>query len=93
MIQKEICTPKQLTISLEGSICAEEAKSLKKSLFAHMDRGRKLIMIDMENVDFIDGSGLQAFDAINRRALEKGGRIGIKGLQGDVKKMFELAQM
>ena len=50
-------------------------------------------MIDMENVDFIDGSGLQAFDAINRRALEKGGRIGIKGLQGDVKKMFELAQM
>ena len=58
-----------------------------------MDRGRKLIMIDMENVDFIDGSGLQAFDAINRRALEKGGRIGIKGLQGDVKKMFELAQM
>ena len=93
MIQKETVTPRQLQISLTGSIFVEEANSLKKSLYGHIDSGSKSISIDMTNVDFIDGAGLKAFDEINKRAIDKGGRIAIKGLQGTVKKMFEMTQM
>lgn len=93
MIQVVTVTPKQIQVVLSGDICAEEAKALKKKLLGYIDSGHLFISIDLSKVDLIDGNGLGALVFIHKQAMEKEGHVGIKGLQGNIKELFELAQL
>ena len=93
MIQEVTVTPKQLQVVLSGSIYVEEAKAIRESLIGYIDRGHQSISMDLSKVDYIDGTGLGTLVSINKRAMEKGGNVKIKGLQGIVKDLFELTRL
>ena len=93
MIQVVTVTPKQIQVALSGDLCAEEAKALKNNLLGYIDSGHPFISIDFSKVDYIDGNGLGALVFIHRQAMDKKGHLEIKGLQGNIKELFELAQL
>ena len=90
MIQEVKVMPGRLQVIFSGSLHAEDAKLIKESLFGYVDEGHKVIAINLSGVDYIDGTGLEMLRSVNSRAVEKGGRIEIKALQGMVKDILEL---
>jgi anti-sigma B factor antagonist len=83
----------KMRVTLVGSMYVEEAAVLRKNLIGYIDEGIKNFLIDMERVDYIDSSGLGVLVGIQKRALEKGGGIAIRGLNGTVKEIFELTRL
>ena len=93
MIQEINIEENQVIVKLSGSIYVEEAAQLRESLTGHIEKGHKTFIIDLGGVDYIDSSGLGTLVAIQKRALQNGGSVVIKGLYGLVKDLFELTRL
>ena len=93
MIQEITVTDNNVLVSLSGSIYVEEAAQIRESLIGYIEKGHKTFLIDLGEVDYIDSSGLGTLVAIQKRALQNGGSVVIKGLKGLVKDLFELTRL
>ena len=93
MIQEITVTSEHVLVNLSGSIYVEEAAQIRESLIGYIDNGHKTFIVDLEKVDYIDSSGLGTLVAIQKRALQNGGSVVIKGLHGLVKELFELTRL
>ena len=93
MIQVVTVTPKQIQVVLSGGLCTEEAKTMRGSLTQYIDKGHQTISIDLSQINFIDSNGIQALIFIHKQAMEKNGHVKIKGLQGNIRELFDLAEL
>ena len=93
MIQEITVTDTDVLVTLAGSIYVEEAAQIREILIGYIDSGHKTFIIDLGNVDYIDSSGLGTLVAIQKRALQNGGSVIIKGMKGLVKDLFELTRL
>jgi anti-sigma B factor antagonist len=93
MIQEITVTEKNVLVTLSGSIYVEEAAQIRKSLIGYIESGHKIFIVDLSNVDYIDSSGLGMLVAIQKKALQNGGNVIIKGVKGLVKDLFELTHL
>lgn len=93
MIQEIKVTDQQVVVNLSGSIYVEEAAQIRERLIGYIDSGHNTFLIDLGNVDYIDSSGLGTLVAIQKRALQNGGSVIIKGIRGLVKDLFELTRL
>jgi anti-sigma B factor antagonist len=83
----------QVHVSLAGSLYVEGAAGLREKLLEYIQSGYRDFTVDLKGVDYIDSSGLGVLVAIQKRALQNGGRVIIKGLQGTVKELFEMTRL
>lgn len=84
----------QVVVKLEGKIYVDDAAELREKLLTEIQQGRLDFLFLMERVMYMDSSGLGVLVAIQKRALEQGGRgIKIQGLSGAVKEIFELTRL
>lgn len=83
----------EVIVNLTGSLYVEEAAALREKLLEYIQAGRRNFAIDLRSVDYIDSSGLGVLVAIQKRALQSGGKVVIKGLQGTVKELFEMTRL
>lgn len=93
MKQDFIVVNGEVIVSLTGSLYVEEAAALREKLLEYIQAGRRNFAIDLRSVDYIDSSGLGVLVAIQKRALQSGGKVVIKGLQGTVKELFEMTRL
>ena len=93
MIQEITVTDHHVLAILSGSIYVEEAAQLRESLIGYIAQGHNTFIIDLSGVDYIDSSGLGTLVAIQKRALQNGGSVIIKGIKGLVKDLFELTRL
>lgn len=82
-----------VTVTLTGSLYVEEAAMLREKLISYLEAGERNFFIDLQNVDYIDSSGLGVMVAIQKRALQNGGKVVIRGLKGIVKELFEMTRL
>lgn len=83
----------QVTAVLSGGLYVEDAIALREKLIAYFDQGFTRYVVDLSRVDYIDSSGLGVLVAIQKRALQKGGGVSIKGINGTVKEIFDLTRL
>lgn len=93
MIQEVAVVDDQLLITLSGSIYIEEATALRMKLFGCIEKGHTSMIIDLSDVDYIDGSGLGTMADVHRKVTQSGGRLQVRGLNGFVKELFELTHL
>lgn len=93
MIQEITVEESQVFVNLSGSLYVEEAAQLRAGLIGYIEKGHKAFVIDLGGVDYIDSSGLGMLVAIQKKALQNGGGVVIKGLHGLVKELFELTRL
>lgn len=82
-----------IRVQLVGSLYVEEATELRERLLQQIDNGVHTILIEMNELDYIDSSGLGVLIAIHKRCIQKGGSLKIKGIRGNVKELFELTRL
>ena len=65
-----------------------------KSLFIHLNKSaNNLIVLDMSQTKYCDSSGLSAILIANRLCKDTSGSFYLTGLQPDVFKMIQIAQL
>ena len=84
---------KQVLVTLYDRIYIEQAAELRTRLLSFIERGHTNFVVDFNNVDSIDCSGLGTLVAIHKKAMHLGGGISIKGLHGVSKDLFVLTRL
>lgn len=62
-------------INLPDQLTVEKANQLKAELDEIIKKGEKEIIIDFNNCDYIDSTGLGVLVSAHRKLLEKGGSL------------------
>ena len=93
MIREIIMANAQVQVFLSGNLYVEEVKEIKETLTTLVKDGQKNFLIDLSQVDYIDSSGLGVLVFIQKKALQNGGSVKVKGLQGIVKELFEMTRL
>ena len=78
---------------LNGRLDAASAKDLKNRVNHLVQENRVKLIVEMENVDFIDSSGLGSLVSSLRVVNERGGDVKVAGLQKQVRSIFELTRL
>jgi anti-sigma B factor antagonist len=78
------------TVELEGEVDVYTAPRLKEELVALIEGGCTHVIVNLENVAFIDSSGLGVLVSALRRARERDGAVRIVCSRDNVLKIFRI---
>lgn len=78
------------TVTLEGEIDVYTAPRLKEELVSVVESGCPNVIVDMQNVGFIDSSGLGVLVSALRRARERDGVVRIVCTRENILKIFRI---
>ena len=93
MIPKMKLVNNQMHVNLSGSLYVQDAKEVRDILMSVIDKGHRSFLIDLSQLDYIDGTGVGMLLSIKKRAILRGGHLRLVGLQGLVKEIFELTHV
>ncbi|TGL63554.1 STAS domain-containing protein [Leptospira sarikeiensis] len=87
--------PKEaVVVKISGEINLYSAQIMKERFFHLLDRGFIYLLVNMENVKYIDSSGLGVFMATHSRLVKSGkGGIAVFSPSSQVNKILELTKL
>jgi anti-sigma B factor antagonist len=77
----------------EERLDAHNSGEFKAQMLNLFEEGKKNIVVDLQEVRFIDSSGLGALVSGFKNASARSGNLKLCGLQPQVKSMFELTRL
>lgn len=80
-----------LFVDLQGDLDISSNKELKEKV--NSVEGVKKIIINCENLSYVDSTGLGAFISIYKHIKEKGEGLVIRGLKPHIKKIFLITDL
>jgi len=81
-----------VTIALSGELDMATAPILTDNLAPFEGNGVSTIVLDLQDLTFIDSSGLLAFLEARRRAMSNGHRLVMSGASSAAQRLFELTE-
>ncbi len=78
-------------LSLTGSLETNSSPDAENTVNGLIDDGRKKLLIDFENVDYISSAGLRILLATSKRLGREGGALRICGLNSTVREVFDIS--
>jgi len=82
-----------VVIRLNGRLDAKSSTHVKATLEKLLQAEQSKIIVDMQNVSFIDSSGLAALVSGLRSARERKGDIVLSGVQSQAQTVFRLTML
>ena len=80
-----------LFVDLQGDLDINSNKEFKEKV--NSVQGVKKIIVNCENLSYIDSTGLGAFISIYKNIKEKGEKLVITGLKPHIKKIFFITDL
>lgn len=80
-----------LFVDLQGDLDINSNKEFKEKVNSVL--GVKKIIVNCENLSYIDSTGLGAFISIYKHIKEKGEKLVITGLKPHIKKIFLITDL
>lgn len=77
----------------EARLDAHNSSDLKAQMISLFEQGRINLLVDLQEVRFVDSSGLGALVSGFKNASSRNGNLKLCGLQPQVKSMFELTRL
>ena len=81
----------KLFVDLQGDLDINSNKEFKDKV--NSVKGVKNIIVNCENLSYIDSTGLGAFISIYKNIKEKGEKLVITGLKPHIKKIFLITDL
>ncbi len=82
-----------VTLSLKGRLDITSSTSLKDDVLRHVQKGRKNLILNLAQVDFINSSGLGTLVSILKEVKLAKGRLVLSNLASYVREIFEITQL
>jgi anti-sigma B factor antagonist len=84
----------QVTIAMpKGALTAASAAEARRTFTASFTSRRTRMVLDLENVSYIDSSGLSVVVDTMKQARAGGGDLKVCGLQPDVRSIFDMTRL
>ena len=80
-------------VQLDGRLDAQTSSVLKADLQDLVENGQRKIIVDLEQVPFIDSAGLVALVSGLRLARKESGSIVLSGVQPQAQAVFQLTTL
>ncbi len=80
-----------LTVYLAGQLDASSSAELRRKLFEHIDPSVDEAWLDLSTLTYCDATGLGAFEVLQRRMSEGGGRVVLYQPRGEVDQVIALS--
>lgn len=81
---------KQSILSLSGEIDAYTAPQLKEAFDTLLEQNVQTIVVDMENVTYMDSTGLGVFISVLKSVKEKDSEFSLVNIQERVLRLFQI---
>jgi len=82
-----------MLLDLSGQIDSFTSEEIKKLIEAHMAKGHFKVIVDLNNVTYLDSAGLSTLINFKMKLFKQGGNLRLVGLKGKAKEVFELAHL
>jgi len=76
------------TAVLEGRLDTPAAVKAQQSITPLLENADKVITLDCTNLEYISSSGLRLFLTLRKETTSKGGKVIIKNINDEIKKVF-----
>jgi anti-sigma B factor antagonist len=80
-------------IEVSGEVDLYNVSELKKALFAITDGKHANVVVDMENINYMDSSGIGALVAGQKKMRAHSGKFGLLNIHEDVLNILKLATL
>ena len=80
-------------LDIEGRLDINVSNKIRENLDSVISNGKKKIVFNLREVDFINSSGLGILVSSLKKIKENGGVLKILNLQNYVKELFEISQL
>jgi anti-sigma B factor antagonist len=81
-------------MALEGRIVlGEESNALRESVKAHLAKGQKKIVLNMDNVTYIDSAGLGTLVAAHHSAKQQGAGLRLCNLGSKFQEVLQVTKL
>jgi len=74
--------------ALEGRLDTPAAVKAQQEITPLLQNADKVITLDCTNLEYISSSGLRLFLTIRKETASKGGKVIIKNINDEIKKVF-----
>ena len=78
-------------VTVCGEIDLATGPALRRTLDRRLDAGRTRVVVDLEEVDFIDSTGLGILLETHRRTADRGGSMTVVCRPGLCSRLFEIS--
>ena len=79
-----------VVISINGQLDSFASRDLKAELQELIDARNYRLLLDLENVNYVDSSGIGAVVAAAQQVRKRKGDVKLFGMAADIRKIFEL---
>ncbi len=80
-------------VEVTGPLIVANRQELKDKVLAELEGGARRFVIDFEETDYIDSSGLGVLVSLSKRIREVGGELRLARLSQDLQTLFELTKL
>jgi len=80
-------------IQPKGILDSVNSNSLRREIIDTIDRGVKTILLDLQDITFMNSSGMGALVATLKAVKAAGGQLALCSLSDQVRIIFELSRM
>ncbi|MBD2461124.1 STAS domain-containing protein [Oscillatoria sp. FACHB-1407] len=92
-MSSEQAFPQIVVLKPSGILDSTQTKKLRSDIDAVLNSSTKAVLIDLENVTFMDSSGLGALVIILKSVRMSGGKLYICSMNSQIQMLFELTGM
>ena len=78
-------------LNVAGRIDASTSPDVEQAVSAALKGGRRRLIFDMRQVDYISSAGLRALLLAAKQAKAAGGGVAVFGLQSEVEEVFTIS--
>jgi len=80
-------------VAPRGDLDMATVQDVRRALTGLLDRGQSRLLVDLDDVGYIDSSGIGALIGAMKQARAAGGDVRLCALQDDVRAIFEITRL
>lgn len=92
-VNTNLLSPEKVKVSVSGEIDMNTSDELRDVLMDAIDESIYQITVDMQEVNFIDSSGIATLVETMQELNSNNGQLILKNLREDVRSVFEIANL
>src|SRR5205085_12557064 len=77
-------------VRARGELDAATSPALRRQLLDLVEGGTNRMLLDFEDVELIDSSGLGVLVGVHKRLLQQGGELQLRGLRSGPRRIFDI---
>jgi len=80
-------------LTLSGEYTTDDIDQFRRAIADRLDAGSKHFLIDCENLEFVDSSGLESWLRLQEQIGERGGQVRLINPDDNLKKVMEMTRL